>query len=68
MNHIKNKGTLPCDHCGQWSILKNVDNKYLLCDECKKAYEMNKPEKYERIELELSSSGNHEQAWHKGII
>jgi len=44
MNHIKNKGTLPCDHCGKWSILKNVDNKLLLCCECKKEYEKNKLE------------------------
>ena len=55
MNHIRNKGTLPCDFCNQWRILKSVDNKYVLCDECREAYMKNKPERHERIKLDLCS-------------
>jgi len=31
---LKNKGTLPCDRCGCWTILKPYDNRLLLCDDC----------------------------------
>jgi hypothetical protein len=55
MSHIKNKGTLPCDFCGKWRILKSVDKKYVLCEECIKRYDHLKPTKYERIELDFNS-------------
>ena len=58
MSVIKNKGTLPCDFCGQWRILKSIDNKYVLCEECRKNYDQLKPIKHERIELDFNSSGD----------
>lgn len=55
---IKNKGTLPCDFCGKWKILKSIDNKYVLCEECRKNYDQLKPIKHERIELDFNSNGD----------
>lgn len=50
---LKNKGTLPCDFCGKWQLLITVEKKYLLCDYCAKHYDILKPEKHERLTLEL---------------
>lgn len=58
MSVIKNKGTLPCDFCGKWKILKSIDNKYVLCEECRKNYDQLKPIKHEMIELNFNSSGD----------
>lgn len=50
---LKNKGTLPCDRCGRWTILKPYENRLLLCDDCLPKQQQDDSYKYDELQLVL---------------